>query len=329
MQHMNKVKSPTTRRQYTGILRGLDKKAAKMQVDGLMTTWPETPVRLVIAYLHVEASLADATARMYRAALDWMLEGDRSDDAFDARVLLYPEPGPDTMERDDQLKAIRHENAKRFPRGAQKKAKSLSIDDRSTLLEALLNNKKSIYARPAAVWFSAAMLTGLRPIEWQFANLTSANRLIIQNAKTSNGRGFAPTRTQELKALSETELTIIRDHLDNVQAGIQRSGNFKLFYNGCRDIIRRTADSLWPSRLRHPTLYTGRHIFAADAKSVFSKEIVAALMGHGSTDTAARSYAHSRTGSGCMMVEPSTADVLAVRARQAGKHMLYPEDQLF
>jgi hypothetical protein len=314
MQNRAKTKTHETQRQYQRVLHALDRTAERMVSDGVMTTWPETQVRLVIAYLHVEPSLAEASARMYCAALGWMLSDDHSDAGFDARVLLFPEPGPDLMEREDQIKNLRRSNARLFPRGAQQKAKSLSRVDREALIEALLANRTSSYATPAALWFQAGTLTGLRPGEWQSAEITTANQLTLLNAKFSNGRSFGATRTQELKLLSELDLTIIRCHLANVK-NASASAGYNAFYNGCRDILRRTSDLIWPGRTRHPSLYTARHLFAADAKSTFSKTVVAALLGHGSTESAARHYAHSRTGSGNLQVEPLPADVQAVRSK--------------
>lgn len=315
MPNVKKTKTLETQHQYQRILCGLDRTAERMVTNGFMTTRPEMPLRLVLAFMHIETSLAEASARMYSAALSWMLSNDHSDAGFDAKALLHPEPGPDTMEREDQIKRLRRQNARLFPRGAQQKAKSLSTPDRVAIIEALLENKTSAYALPAVFWFMAGTITGLRPCEWQSAHITNDNKLSLLNAKVSNGRSFGRERTQELKFLSESDLAIISEHLDNVQKSISLGTGYKSFYNGCRDILRRTSDSIWPGRSRHPSLYTARHIFAADAKSTFSKEIVAALLGHGSTESAARHYAHSRTGSGNMMVQPSTEDVHAVRLR--------------
>lgn len=302
-------------RQYQRILCSLERTSERMFADGMMTTRPEMPLRLVLAFLHIEASLAEASGRMYNAALSWMLSNDHSDAGFDAKALLYPEPGPDEMAREDKIKLSRRQNARLFPRGAQQKAKSLSIPDRAAIFEALMANNRSSYAVPAAIWFLAGTITGLRPCEWQSAHLTSENKLCLLNAKVSNGRSFGSKRSQDLNLLSESDIAIVAKHIDNVQSSISLGCGYQSFYNACRDILRRTCDSIWPGRLRHPSLYTARHLFAADAKSSFSKEIVAALLGHGSTESASRYYAHSRTGSGNMMVQPSEEDVHGVRMR--------------
>ena len=317
MQNSKKTKTLETQRQYEKILCALDRTAERMVSQGFMTTWPDRPIRLVLAYLHIETSLAEASARMYCAALNLMLSDDLSNASFDAKALLYPEPGPDTMEREDQLKLLRCQNARKFPRGAQKKAKSLSAVDRIAIIDALLANETSAYAVAASLWFMSGSLTGLRPCEWQNASITTENRLHLLNAKVSNGRSFGTARTQDLKFLSESDLAVIREHLDNVQKSITSGSGYKSFYNGCRDILRRTSSSIWPGRLRHPSLYTARHIFAADAKSTFPKEMVAALLGHGSIESAGRHYAHARTGSGSLMVKPLAEDVHAVQLRNS------------
>lgn len=310
-----KSKTLETRRQYQRILCSLERASERMFADGMMTTKPEMPLRRVLAFLHIEPSLAEASARMYKAALFWMLSNDHSDASFDAKALLHPEPGPDEMAREDRIKQLRRQNARLRPRGAQQKAKSLSAPDRATIFEALMANKKSSHAVPAAIWFLAGTITGLRPCEWESAYLTSENKLCLLNAKVSNGRSFGSKRSQDLNLLSESDIAIVVKHINNVRSSISLGSGYQSFYNACRDILRRTCDSIWPGRSRHPSLYTARHIFAADAKSSFSKEIVAALLGHGSMESASRYYAHSRTGSGNLMVQPSEEDVHAVRMR--------------
>ena len=158
-------------------------------------------------------------------------------------------------------------------------------------------------------------MTGLRPCEWETAALethhTMQHALVVQNAKATNGRAHGKTRTIVLTSFTKDQQKVLFTHLRNVTKQ-HDAGTFAEYYRNCRRCVERTADALWPQRPKHPTLYTARHMFSADAKSVFDKFKVAALMGHASIETAGNHYAQKWSGSGSLSVEPDEADVKAV-----------------
>ena len=72
--------------------------------------------------------------------------------------------------------------------------------------------------------------------------------------------------------------------------------DFEYIYTSCRMRLRRVTLKLWSPKKKHPTLYSGRHQFSADMKNTLSKKEIAALMGHGTDDTATVHYGKKRYG---------------------------------
>ena len=67
------------------------------------------------------------------------------------------------------------------------------------------------------------------------------------------------------------------------------------------------------NRSSYPTMYSLRHQFAADAKACFSREEVAALLGHGVDDTATNHYGRKTAAQGPIKVSPVASQVATVR----------------
>ena len=66
------------------------------------------------------------------------------------------------------------------------------------------------------------------------------------------------------------------------------------------EISRRLSTAvskLWPTRKMKPTLYSGRHQFAANLKAAgYSRAEIAALMGHATDETAGQQYGRKKAG---------------------------------
>ena len=135
------------------------------------------------------------------------------------------------------------------------------------------------------------------------------NCLVVQNAKATNGRAHSEERTLMISDVRE---------LHNIGALCLQltSTDFEKKRRHVARAIRRHAKRLWPSAEKLPSLYSARHGFSAEAKAVYSKEEVAALMGHASTNTAGRHYARRRIASGFFKVLPCIADVDAVISKK-------------
>ena len=274
------------------------------------------PQRIAAEFQAREADWSKRTSRLYRAALVWAFEEMGGEDAEDARAMLYHED-VDGENREERMQKVLAARATRKRDGvlrtSSQKAKYVSARDVELLL-ATLNASWSKWARPLQVWFLAAFYTGLRPAEWGHAALGVDARdrrtIIVRNAKHSHGRAHGVLRTLVLN-LPGHAIAIIEEHLEYVARARSSVGGFERHYTQCRLLLGRTADRIWPRRRLHPTLYSARHMFTAEAKAVMSRAEVAALMGHASIETAGIHYARKRAG-GTIGVEPSDEDVSAV-----------------
>jgi integrase len=226
-------------------------------------------------------TLSKSTVRQYRSAYShvWDLRG-----------------------RDDLIEVVQDCIGERQAvlRTSAKKLKAFRHEDLMKLLESLVKAGEML----AAAWLRCGYVTGLRPCEWQRARLVG-NRLVVQNAKATNGR-----------AHSDERIVLISDfrELHNIDALChQLAGqDFEKKRRHVARAIGKHAKSLWPRAKKLPTLYSARHGFSAEAKAIFSREEVAALMGHASTETAGRHYARRRIARGFLKVRPTAADVAAV-----------------
>lgn len=280
---------------------------------------PVTPQQMAATFLDNEPDWSEHTVRAYRAALVFVFSEIGGEDVKEAIDMIYhiSDDGEWQMQMREKVKAERKKRKRNSPRTSSQKAKRMTPDDLVKLREEL-DRSWSKWAKQTQTWFFAGVLTGLRPTEWQTAELstdkTGGKILIVRNAKNTNGRSHSATRTLKLGKMLPANVAIIESQIQSAQSFV-RLGNFEVFYFNCRRLLCMAADRIWPRRLKHPTLYTARHLFSADAKTKFDRIGVAALMGHASTDTAYHHYGKRHTGTGGMTVTPDEADMAAVSAR--------------
>lgn len=290
-----------------------------------------TPHAIVQAFIQREPLWSKSTAKLYRIAVAYSLENIGTPDAYTAKKELkgdfkhvdddeelnfkLDEFGAHKIkvdkERLERAKAIANGELK--PNTSGQKAKNISKKDLSKLISELMISK-SKWAEPTRIWLAAGYLAGLRPIEWSTATIKidgNEKWLIVKNAKHSNGRAFATERKLKITKLGEEEFAILENHVLRANEAF-KSNQWNDFYSGCRFFLLQTAKRLWPERATHPTLYTSRHMFAANAKAVFGRTEVAALMGHSSDKTASLHYARKRWANGGMDIEPDSNDVITV-----------------
>jgi hypothetical protein len=250
-------------------------------------------------------SLRPASYRQYRAAVVWALQQQGGPQAGGLCARL----------RCEGQAARRRELALRTSAG---KAKSVPLHDLHRLvvkLQTLGGKWDDLTAR----WLFWSTQTGLRPVEWRDVALrehATGVDLLVRNAKHSHGRAHGELRTVHLQMDDDAQQAVqaLRTFVGRVQA------DFAAAYQGCRLALHRATRALWPHRQRHPTLYTGRHQFAADAKaSGLPPEAIAALMGHAVTDTHQTHYGKRRCGRGGLLAAADPGDVRRVQERMQAK----------
>lgn len=208
---------------------------------------------------------------------------------------------------------------KRKRRTSRQKAKKVERVDLLQIMKAA-QQRTSQWAKPACIWLMANSIAGLRPSEWRTARVEIKNGdpfLIVQNAKYNENRGNGPTRTINLTLLESGEANIVVAQLRMAGSYAKTDQDWTRYYSGCRKILNKITREIWPNRRSFPTLYSGRHQFAANAKSAgLTKEEIAALMGHASLDTAGEHYGKTKWGSGSLSVRPSQKDIERVNERE-------------
>lgn len=207
---------------------------------------------------------------------------------------------------------------KKSNKTSSKKSKKIRKDDLEILIQYLNqeNNKWDSYIK---TWILSGILCGLRPIEWQDAELslhTSGQYILkIKNAKNTNGRANGDYRTLLLDRLSENEISIIKQQLYNIKsfASLENNG-YERFYNNCIVRLNQVNQIVFKKRKKNITLYSSRHQFSANAKySNRTKAEVAALMGHASDETATSHYGRKIYGNSQIGVKPLKENVDSVK----------------
>jgi hypothetical protein len=277
------------------------------------------PQQIAATFIDSEPDWSEATARAYRAALVFVFDEVGDGDSMEAKDMIYHvnDDGEWQLQIRERVKAERKRRKRSSPRTSAQKAKKMSQED-LILLRNEFARSWSKWAKQTETWFFAGILTGLRPTEWQVAELATdklGNKmLMVKNAKNTNGRAHSATRTIRLGKMPQANIDLIASQILSAQTYVKLD-KFDHFYFQCRRLLCKVSDRLWPRRIKHPTLYTARHLFSADAKTKFDRIGVAALMGHASTDTAYNHYGKRHTGTGGMSVSPDEADIAAVTAR--------------
>ena len=212
---------------------------------------------------------------------------------------------------------------KKSTKTSSRKAKYIKDEDLEKIINYIdnNNNKWNFYIK---CWILSGILCGLRPIEWKDSEIITHDNKIalkVKNAKNTNGRANGDFRTIMLDGLSEEDVNIHKQHLNNVK-NFDKIGQYERFYNDCIVRLNTINKKVFGYRKKNITLYSARHQFAANAKfSNHSKSEVAALMGHAVDSTAAMHYGRKRYGKSMLSVYPIKEQVNSVKQ----KHKSYSD----
>lgn len=315
-------RKPSTDAQYERRYRQLRERCRKkLRIDD----GDLLPVAFVDWLVDLMASLRLASRRQYRAAACAQLtimagKADVSSRPgieqalFTLKAAVFPE----------------RDHASLAPATSSHKRKRLTTDVLIPL-EAALAKDRSPYDAPLAIYLKAGIAAGLRPGEWRSARLViSQGRavLIVRNAKDGDARAHGPYRRLIWPDPHCPEAESVRQWLAAFHAacsGSRLDPEYGAgFLRSLADRLARVARTLWPRRLRQPTLYSARHSFAAIAKQAgLSRAEIAALMGHALDSTAARHYSRPPKGKAVLPditpPRPDPRDVGRVRCVAAAR----------
>lgn len=259
--------------------------------------------QLVVWLVERKHTLARSTWRQYKSSIIFYLEN-------------Y-EDLQSSSEAIEYLKDITSIGAmKKSTRTSSLKLKKITFEDWQKL-DNFLKTKDLKWHQQLRDWLRASILTGLRPVEWKnaaFIEYDGKPALKIKNAKNTNGRSHGETRTLILDNISEEDIKIIKSHITNIRTFLGMD-EYEYFYKGCHFALYKACRECWPKRKKHITLYSTRHQFSANAKSSgFSKQEVAAMMGHAVDDTATIHYGRKTAGNEELSVKPIEDEVSKVRS---------------
>ena len=277
--------------------------------------------------------LAAASFRQMRAALcfTWNEQADKlstSAPAYTAAITLLRQPLVRSCARQEEL------------RTSQKKQKGLSDSDLHRICHASLTRPRGQHIAPLLIaHLHAATLTGARFSEWptaQFARSKTpgyAYDLVLVNGKSGNGRTHGRTRTLRWEFLPERLVSFLKSWIATA-AQANKEGNYNKLHESLERLMREVSKQLFPRRKKHPTLSSTRHaatarwkqIYVAGAKTNEEKQhglaIVAALLGHGTDDTATKHYARAHGGKSKFPVPaPDPAEVARIHKRYCIPHI--------
>ncbi|WP_053764602.1 site-specific integrase [Leptospirillum ferriphilum] len=235
----------------------------------------------------------------------------------------------DELGRSDDKHRLESEGSDGCRAGREKIRRGLS--DRE--IDRLWNKAKDSPSRIRAwLWVVAGRATGLRPSEWEHAELTDGPGgpvLVVRNAKHTNGRGNGETRRIDLSDIVHLATytdsphpnqawEAIKSHLANVVREKEKPDGFRRYKKACRNALYRLTKE---AGVGGANLYAARHQFAADAKRAnLSQSEVAALMGHSSAETATTHYGRRIQGRGEPVPMPDPREVATVRKAMRSSH---------
>jgi len=269
----------------------------------------------------------------------WSIGKKRSTwDLYRAAVLWHMRAVMDVDPSESNRKIYEEMNAERCPEPSKrllpeiKAATSIPLKDLNKLIDELLSSNQASRNRGVQTqcWLLAALATGLRPNEWEHANLKQMDggqwvlhvlnskrkvaipahmelkfyqdkypHLNIKNRFDIEALGFENVSidrkmTREIP-ISDRDLSWVQNHLAAIEAHIAQGESFDDYYQHCRQALYRACLKVFDGKKRY-TLYVMRHQFAANIKNKYPKERVADLMGHDCPESAPKDYASRSKG---------------------------------
>jgi len=218
--------------------------------------------------------------------------------------------------------------------GSAGRIKNTSPKKFDQFIEALntTTSKYKRYKGVAIIWMRLGSITGLRPHEWSQAaivrNIDSQDiffeshkltpghtYLRVRNSKHTNGRANGEYRHLDVSEFDDNLL----EQMDKFIRIMSNRVRYPVLYENCRRLVADTNRHLFGNNsTRRFHLYSARHRFASEAKKQFSRDFVAAAMGHGNDHTAFSTYGNSRHASGGRIAKPVEAEAMTVKKVSSG-----------
>ena len=285
-----RVRAPKTAAEYRKRYIWLRKRTARFQLTNVeATTVADVAERL----FKTASTLRPSSYRQYRAAIHqelrdlWDANRISLDEVEQIAASMILKRGPGAPSPYAPMRGRLRTSAGRAKSIAQHKAAALSR---------LAAARKSAAGRNLGDHFRFGPKFGLRNTEWFDAELEGTN-LKVRCGKFSipNGRGVAEYRTLSAQDLDAAELAGLAEFLKRLRSEMRAA-------NGRGDLVLRRQGYLLrairgAAKAPRVTLRTGRHQFTANMRSMgYSREEIAAALGHASADTPDDHYGKTNRG---------------------------------
>ena len=248
--------------------------------------------------------LSKSTYRLYRASCWWFLRnrGTGASDFEEACALL----------KEDSYNTSRNYFFERS-RTTARRMKKFPEEDFAKVIE-WLETARRIHISNAMIFFlKASILTGLRPHEWQYSRLyeTADSRgrqriiLAVPNSKHSNGRATGDARLIDVTDFDGEDIEVIKKNLFVCERWRDK---WLAKERNMANVMKQINMELWPRRKKVYMLYSCRHQAIANFKRVYDRETIAAIVGHGSNNTAGEHYGRRKVGSSSVRSLPKPVE---------------------
>jgi hypothetical protein len=291
-----KVASPATQQLYLSRGRGLMERF-KRENDIHISMEDIDPRDFANWLLGLKPFLTRNTWRSYRAAALAIVQSIPSIYLDEALALL----NSDLQVGDDDGAPISKRKNDENATGASLRAKRMDHQHLHQLKRRLLVSTRSQVQGWLRDWLEAGINTGLRPMEW---SVTALERrpdrrfpngrvwLHVVSAKAADGR--ATHRTLDLSNFSTQAVEAVERMVNRSREWVMM-GVWADRQADVGKLMRKLCKLMFPRMQKQYTLYSLRHQFIANMKTIYTREEVAAMVGHISLDTQVEHYGKKRS----------------------------------
>lgn len=245
-------------------------------------------------FISLRPSISSATWRSYKQAVLYALTAIEGNEAAEAVRIVEADSAWDgemAIKSPKKRTPVRKKNS-------ANKAKTMPFQDYEKLDAHLRLRVWSRHAQTLRDWLRAGIATGLRPDEWQQAEVVHHNGpdgeriyLFVLNAKSTNGRANGVARTLDITDFTEeTYYAVVR----MAERGHQwfQDKSFDSTQSQCAQMLYRANESIWKRREATTyALYTCRHQFILNMRAADVQEAeLSAMLGHLVTETQMEHY---------------------------------------
>jgi hypothetical protein len=290
-----KVASPETREGYLSRGKGLFARF-KWETGSRVSLEDIDPREFVNWLLGLNPALRRGTWRTYRASVIAIIQSIPSDHMDEALAMLHE----DLQVGDDDGRPT--SVSKEREATASLGAKRMQHQHFLRLKLSLRGMSPSRVVDALSDWLDAGINTGLRPMEWTFTALEKrpdprcrhGQRIWLHVISARAPGGPGTYRTLEISNFSLETLGAVERMVERSRDCVL-TGRSATLQGEVAKLFRKTCKALFPRMQVQYTLYSLRHQFIANMKTIYTREQVAAMTGYSSVDAQVQHYTKRRS----------------------------------